>query len=201
VRCAVGIHPHDAKESNDEMLEELTALAKKSAAVGEIGLDYHYNHSPQNVQKAVFSRLISLARDLKKPIVVHTREAAKDTLDILKSEGAREVGGIIHCFSEDWAFARAAFDLNFDVSFSGIVTFKNATAVHEVATRAPDERIHVETDSPYLAPVPMRGKKCEPAYVTHTAKKIAELRKVPIANLAEILRDNAIRRGLWQTVQ
>jgi TatD DNase family protein len=198
VTAAVGVHPHDAKELDDAMFAELGALVKRPevVAVGEIGLDYHYDHSPRDVQRAVFARLVALAREVSKPIIVHTREAPKDTLAILESEGARDVGGIIHCFSEDWAFAERVLDLNFDVSLSGIVTFKNALAVQEVARRAPSDRIHVETDSPYLAPIPMRGKTCEPAYVVHTARKVAELRKTNIEDLAPILRENALRRGL-----
>ena len=142
----------------------------------------------------VRARSIGLARELDKPIVVHTREAPDDTLAILDGEGAREVGGIIHCFSEDETFARRALELGFDISFSGIVTFKNARDVAAVAASAPVDRIHVETDSPYLAPVPMRGKPCEPAYVVHTAKRVAELRKTTLEELAPILRKNAERR-------
>ncbi len=153
-------------------------------AVGEIGLDYHYDHSPRDVQRAVFARLIALARAVKKPIVVHTREAAEDTLAILASEGARDVGGTIHCFSEDRAFAERALDLDFDLSFSGIVTFKNSRTIQEVAAWAPFDRILVETDSPYLAPVPMRGKPCEPAYVAYTVARVAELRGMDLAALA-----------------
>ena len=166
VGAAVGIHPHDATTLTDASFAELSALAREPevAAVGEIGLDYHYDHSPREVQRAVFAKLVGLAREVKKPIVIHTREAAADTIDILRSEGAKDVGGVIHCFSEDRAFAEKALDLGFDVSFSGIVTFKNAAAIHEVAKWAPLDRIVVETDSPYLAPVPLRGKPCEPSY-------------------------------------
>jgi TatD DNase family protein len=130
---------------------------------------------------------------LKKPIVIHTREAPADTIDILAAEGARDVGGVIHCFSEDRAFAKRAFDLGFDVSFSGIVTFKNATGVHDVAQWAPLDRILVETDSPYLAPIPLRGKSCEPAYVVHTARRVAELRGVSIEEVADATRRNTER--------
>ena len=131
---------------------------------------------------------------MKKPIVVHTREAAEDTLRILDEEGAREVGGIIHCFSEDRAFAERALDMDLDVSFSGIVTFKNARAVQEVAAWAPLDRILVETDSPYLAPIPYRGKTNEPAYVVHTARRVAELRGLDVDALAEATTANAERR-------
>jgi TatD DNase family protein len=146
------------------------------------------------VQREVFARLIALAREVKKPIVVHTREAPADTLELLAREKAGEVGGVIHCFSEDRAFAERALDLGFDLSFSGIVTFKGARAVQEVAAWAPASRILVETDSPYLAPVPVRGKPCEPAYVVHTARRVAELRGVSLQALAEITTENAQRR-------
>jgi TatD DNase family protein len=196
IGAAVGIHPHDAVTWSDEAHAELARLAADPSvvAVGEIGLDYHYDHSPRDVQRAVFARLIGLARAERKPIVVHTREAAKDTLDILDAEGARDVGGVIHCFSEDRAFAERALDLGFDISFSGIVTFKGATSVHEVARWAPEDRILVETDSPYLAPVPLRGKQNEPAYVVHTAKRVAELRGATLDDIARVTTANAERR-------
>jgi TatD DNase family protein len=195
VGAAVGIHPHDAITLTDASFAELSALAREPevAAVGEIGLDYHYDHSPREVQRATFAKLVALARDVKKPIVVHTREAPADTIEILRAEGARDVGGVIHCFSEDRAFAEKALDLGFDVSFSGIVTFKNAAAIHEVAKWAPLDRIVVETDSPYLAPVPLRGKPCEPSYVIHTARRVAELRDIPLEALAEATTVNAER--------
>jgi TatD DNase family protein len=196
VSAAVGVHPHDATTLTDSLHEELSALAKHDevVAIGEIGLDYHYDHSPRDIQKKTFSRLVALAREMKKPIVVHTREAAEDTLAILESENARDVGGVIHCFSEDRAFAERALDLGFDLSFSGIVTFKNAKSIHEVAAWAPADRILIETDSPYLAPVPMRGKPCEPAYVLHTAKRIAELRHQSLDEVARITTKNAANR-------
>lgn len=196
VAAVVGVHPHDATSLTDETYAELRELARapEVVAVGEIGLDYHYDHSPRDVQRATFARLIGLAKEVNKPIVIHTREAAEDTLAVLRDEGARDVGGIIHCFSEDLAFAKSAWDMDFDVSFSGIVTFKTARTVHEVAQKAPIGRVHVETDSPYLAPVPMRGKPCEPAYMVHTAKRVAELRDIDIATLEEATRANAERR-------
>jgi len=196
VVAAIGFHPHDARELNDELYAELASLVRhpKLVAVGEMGLDFHYDHSPRDVQAEVFRRQIALAREVGKPIVVHTREAAAETLAILEEENARDVGGIIHCFSEDLAFATRALDLGFDISFSGIVTFKNAQSVREVAKMAPLDRILVETDSPYLAPVPLRGKRCEPAYVVHTARCIAELRGISFEELAQATTDNARRR-------
>jgi TatD DNase family protein len=193
--AAVGVHPHDAVTLDDAAYDELAKLAAEPevVAIGEIGLDYHYDHSPRDVQRATFARLIGLARELKKPIVIHTRNAPADTIDILAQEGARDVGGIIHCFSEDRPFAEKALDLGFDLSFSGIVTFKSSLSVQEVARWAPIERILVETDSPYLAPVPMRGKPCEPAYVVHTARRVAELRSMTLEAFAEATTRNAER--------
>jgi TatD DNase family protein len=195
--CAcVGIHPHDAATWTARVHEELRelAIAPEVVAVGEIGLDYHYDHSPREVQREVFARLIGLAREVKKPIVVHTRSAPGDTLSLLEREGARDVGGIIHCFSEDRPFAVRALDLGFDLSFSGIVTFKSADTVRDVAAWAPLDRILVETDSPYLAPVPLRGKRCEPAYVVHTAQCVAQLRGMPAQDLCLATLSNTQRR-------
>jgi len=196
VYAAVGLHPHDAKVMSADWMAELDRLLSEPrvVALGEIGLDYHYMHSEKAQQREVFGALIAIARHAKKPIVIHTREAAADTLEILEAEGARDVGGIIHCFSEDRAFAARALDLDFDLSFSGIVTFKNTTAVQDVAAWAPEDRILVETDSPYLAPVPFRGKTCEPAHVVHTAAKVASLRGIGIETLAEATTANAKRR-------
>lgn len=196
VRAVVGVHPHDATVLTDEMLAELEALARhpRVAAVGEMGLDYHYMSSPMEAQKEAFRRQIALARRVGKPIVVHTRAAPKDTLDVLAEEGAREVGGVIHCFSEDKPFATRALDLGFDLSFSGIVTFKSAASVHEVAAWAPGDRILVETDSPYLAPIPLRGRTCEPAYLVHTAKRVAALRGESVEDLTRQTAENTRRR-------
>ncbi len=196
ISASVGIHPHDAATLNDASLDELRRLgaAQEVVAIGEAGLDYHYDNAPRETQREVFARMIALAREVRKPLIVHTRGAAEDTLALLESEGARETGGIIHCFSEDRAFASRALDLGFDLSFSGIVTFKNAAAIHDVARWAPRERILVETDSPYLAPIPMRGKPCEPAYVVHTARKVAELRGEAFEDLCAATTSNAERR-------
>jgi TatD DNase family protein len=196
VAACVGIHPHDASCRTEALDAELRILAADPdvAAVGEIGLDYHYDHSPRAAQKDTFAACIAIARAVKKPIVVHTRSAPTDTLAILEREGARDVGGIIHCFSEDRTFAARALDLGFDLSFSGIVTFKNAAAVQAVAAWAPADRIHVETDSPYLAPVPLRGKKCEPAQVVLTARRVAELRGEAAASVFATTLSNTERR-------
>ncbi len=195
VSAAVGVHPHDARVLDEAMYDELKTLAERpeTVAVGEIGLDYHYDHSARDVQRTVFARLVNLAREVKKPIVIHTREAPADTLEILEAEGARDVGGVIHCFSEDRAFAERALALGFYVSFSGIVTFKKTVEIQDVAQWAPADRILVETDSPYLAPIPMRGKSNEPSYVIHTARRVAELRKMAFESLAELTTENAAR--------
>lgn len=196
VVAAIGVHPHEAADMSEAYFAEIEAAAvhPRVRCVGEIGLDYHYDHSPRDVQQTVFRRFVGLARQVKKPIVIHTREAATDTLNILREENARDVGGIIHCFSEDRAFAEAALDLGFDLSFSGILTFKTAKAIQEAAAFAPSDRILVETDAPYLAPVPLRGKKCEPAHVAHTAGFLAKLRNVTLDELVATTTANALRR-------
>jgi len=178
VHPTVGVHPHDARLLDDDAYEGIAVLARRDevVAIGETGLDFHYDHSPREQQRDAFRRQIALAREVRKPIVVHTRSAAEETLAILREENARDVGGIIHCFSEDAPFARAALDLGFVSSFSGIVTFKNARAVQEAARAQPGDAILVETDAPFLAPVPYRGKRNEPAYVAHTADVVARLR-------------------------
>jgi TatD DNase family protein len=196
VFAVVGVHPHDASHAGEDVVAGVEELARdpRVVAIGEIGLDYHYMRSPKEIQHAVFRRFVQMAKERRLPIVVHTREAAADTLRILSEEGARDVGGVIHCFSEDRAFAEQALDLDFDLSFSGIVTFKTATSIHEVAGWAPLDRILVETDSPYLAPVPFRGKRCEPAYVRHTAERVAALRGISLEELSARTTENATRR-------
>jgi TatD DNase family protein len=196
VWATVGVHPHDAGSFDGAIERTLLELMAhpRVVALGEVGLDYHYDHSPREQQRTVFARMIALAKELEKPLVIHTRSAAADTLELLEREGAREVGGVIHCFSEDRAFAERALELGFDLSFSGIVTFKSARAIQEVAAWAPAERILVETDSPYLSPVPLRGRPCEPAYVVHTARAIAGLRGIELSDLCAITTANAARR-------
>lgn len=195
VVATVGVHPHDAVQNDTGLEASLGALAThhRVVAVGEIGLDYHYDHSPRDTQKSVFRRYLQLARELRKPVVIHTRNAASDTLEILESENARDVGGVIHCFSEDLEFARRALDLGFVLSFSGIVTFKRAEAIQEVARWVSADSYLVETDSPYLAPVPKRGKQNEPAFLLHTAAFVAELRGQTLAQVAAETTQNARR--------
>jgi TatD DNase family protein len=192
VFASAGVHPHDAARDSSLDFEPFWAHPRL-LAVGEVGLDYHYDHSPRDTQAEVFRRYIALARRVQKPLIIHTRSAAEDTLQILETEGARDAGGVIHCFSEDLAFAKRALDLGFYLSFSGIVTFKSARAIQEVAAWAPADRVLVETDSPYLAPVPMRGKRCEPAFVVHTGAYVANLRGVEAAHFAALTTDNARR--------
>jgi TatD DNase family protein len=195
VVATVGVHPHDASTLGTVLDTDFAPLAEhpRVVAIGEVGLDYHYENSPKDVQADVFRQAIALARRLRKPLVIHTREAAADTLSILREENARDVGGIIHCFSEDQPFAKAALELGFYLSFSGILTFKNARSIHEAAAFAPEDRLLVETDSPYLAPVPLRGKKCEPAFVVHTARRLAELRGADLSHIEAVTTENAAR--------
>jgi TatD DNase family protein len=177
--ATVGIHPHDAAKAGPDDLKHLTDLLShpKVLAVGEIGLDYHYDFSPRDVQKSVFIEQMGIAAHAGKPIVIHTREAWEDTLALIEQHWTPHgIGGIMHCFSGGPEESRRAIDLGFYLSFGGIVTFPKALAVQEAAKWAPRDRILIETDAPYLAPVPKRGKRNEPALIVHTARKLAELR-------------------------
>jgi len=175
--ATIGVHPHESREITESWYETFRALARqpKVVAYGEIGLDYHYDHSPREVQRQRFREQIQLARELRLPLVIHTREASEDTVTILREEGARDVGGVLHCFSGDARLAREALDLGLNLSFSGVLTFKNATTLREIAETIPLDRIMVETDCPYLTPVPHRGTRNEPAYVCHVAHRLAEI--------------------------
>lgn len=177
IHASVGVHP-DGEDGEDPDEDRLAALADDSriVAVGETGLDYFRIEGDTEWQRERFRRHIRAARAVNKPLIVHTRAAKADTLRILKEENAQEVGGVLHCFTEDWEMAKAAMEMNFYISFSGIVTFKNAVELKEVAKQVPADRMLVETDSPYLAPVPKRGKSNRPAYVRHVAEYLAELR-------------------------
>jgi TatD DNase family protein len=169
------------------------AQHEKVIAIGETGLDYFHSKGDLEWQHQRFRNHISVAKTLNKPLIIHTREAGHDSLDVLKAEGADAVGGIIHCFTEDWAYAKKALDLNFYISFSGIVTFKNAQAIKEVAQKVPADRFLIETDSPYLAPAPFRGKPNYPIYVKYVAEHIAELRGTTFEEIAQLSRDNFYR--------
>ena len=192
VQASLGVHPHEAKGWSPEVEAALKGMLMEPSVrfVGETGLDWHYDLSPRDVQEAAFRAQIRLAKTLGKPLMIHTRSAPEATLGILEEEGADAVRGIIHCFSEDRAFAIRALDLGFYLSFSGIATFKKAEAVRDVAAWAPADRILVETDAPFLAPVPFRGKPNEPGFVRFTAEAVAELRGIPSVKLAELTTRN-----------
>lgn len=190
--ASVGVHPcyQDVREPG---IEELVSIARDQniVAIGETGLDYfRVEDQDMSWQRKRFKTHIAAAKTVNKPLIIHTRNAADDTLRILSEEGADQCRGVMHCFSEDWEVAKKALDLGFFISFSGIVTFKNATQIQDVAKKCPVDRILVETDAPYLAPVPLRGKTNEPAFVRHTAQFVANLRNVSLENLAKTTTEN-----------
>jgi TatD DNase family protein len=180
VYASIGVHPHEVRHIDDGWYDEFRRLARhpKVVAFGEIGLDYHYNHSPPKLQRERFREQILLARELKLPVVIHTREAQDDTIAILKEEQAADVGGVFHCFTGDAWLAKDGLDLGFHLSFSGVVTFQNATMLREIVKTVPMDRLLIETDCPYLTPAPHRGKRNEPAYVRLVADTIASVRSV-----------------------
>ena len=194
IYVSVGVHPND-RDRHEPSPEELAELARhpKNVAIGETGLDYYREEGDMSWQQDRFRRHIRAARLAHKPLIIHTRDAREDTIRILQEEGAEQVGGVLHCFTESWEMAQAGMALGFYVSFSGIVTFKNADALREVACRMPLERMLIETDSPYLAPVPYRGKPNEPKYVGKVCELIAGLRGIPVEQLAAITHDNFYR--------
>ena len=195
VFATVGAHPHEVKHLRDDSYPELETLAGSDKVIGygEIGLDLHYRYSPEEIQKDHFRRQIRLARRLRLPIILHTREAFPDTFRILREENAGENGGVFHCFTGDPAAAREALDMGFYISFSGIVTFRNARELQEVGKQVPRDRILVETDSPYLAPLPFRGKRNEPAHVRQVAEFLAQLRGMEPEDLFRQTTKNAER--------
>lgn len=191
VYASVGLHPSEQVDVEpDETAYLQLARHEKVIAIGEMGLDYYYNDTGLENQRDRFARQIQVARELNKPIIVHTRDAQEDTIAIMKTEQADTVGGVMHCFTESVAMARQALDLGFYVSFSGIVTFKNAENVREVARMVPMDRLLVETDSPYLTPVPLRGKPNQPANVKHVADFLADLRGESVADLVASTTQN-----------
>jgi TatD DNase family protein len=195
VFASVGIHPHDVGSMTEETwlaLDEL-ARAPRVVGIGETGLDFYYDHSPRDAQRAAFRRFIALARAVERPVICHIRDAHEEAAQILIEEGAAEVGGVIHCFTGGLADARRYLDLGFHISLSGILTFKNAQPIREAAAAAPLDRLMVETDAPYLAPVPHRGKRNEPAFVIHTLAHLAELRGMALEELATATTANARR--------
>jgi TatD DNase family protein len=195
VYAILGVHPHNAKEIDDQTYPTLRGLCRneKVKAYGEIGLDFYRNLSPRGVQLKRFREQIGLARELRLPIVVHDREAHQETLEILKSEKAEECGGIIHCFSGDYEMAKVCIDMGFYISVPGSITFKNAESFREIVKKIPWESLLIETDAPFLTPEPFRGKRNEPSYVRYTAQKVAEIKKVSFEKVAEVTTENALR--------
>jgi TatD DNase family protein len=189
--ASVGVHP-DEQQGHDPSIEELVQLAQDTrvVAIGETGLDYYRIKGDMTWQQDRFRRHIRAACVTGKPLIIHTREAAADTIRILKEEGADTVGGVMHCFTEGWDIARAALDLGFYISFSGIVTFRNAESLRDVARQVPADRLLVETDAPYLAPAPHRGKTNEPAFVRYVAEQLATLRNISLDELANTTTNN-----------
>jgi TatD DNase family protein len=190
IYATVGVHPHDASKATPETFAAMEALAAESKvlAIGEIGLDYHYDFSPRGVQRNVFIEQLKLAGRAGKPIVIHTREAWDDTLLVLREHWSGS--GIMHCFSGGSAEARQALDLGFYLSFGGVLTFPKADALREAARLAPEDRLLIETDAPYLAPVPQRGKRNEPAFMVETARRLAEVRGAAPEHIAEVTTAN-----------
>ncbi|GGE21959.1 putative metal-dependent hydrolase YabD [Marinithermofilum abyssi] len=195
IYSAVGWHPIEAKHCTDEDLDWIESLTDhpKVVALGEMGLDYHWDTSPKGVQESVFRQQIRLAREVNLPIIIHDRDAHEDVLRILREEKADEVGGVMHCFSGDWEMAEACLDLNFYIGLGGPVTFKNAKDPKVIAEKVPMDRLLVETDCPYLAPHPHRGKRNESGYIRLIADKIAEIRGMTLEEVARQTYENASR--------
>ncbi len=203
IHASVGVHPHDAAKADGRVLQQAAELLRhpEVVAAGEIGLDYHYDFSPREQQRSVFVEQLKIAADAALPVIIHTREAWDDTLAVLeKYWPAPHAGGIMHCFSGGPAEAQEVLRMGFHVSFAGIVTFPKAKEVQEAVQVVPPDRLLVETDCPYLAPAPKRGKRNEPAYVVHAARKVAELRGETLDDIARTTTDNyerlCLRRGI-----
>src|SRR5688572_5165840 len=193
--CTAGVHPDERRDGREVALDELLRMADdpKVVAIGETGLDYFRVEGDTEWQRERFRTHIRAARACGKPLVIHTRSSAEDTIRLMREEGAEEAGGVMHCFTETWEVAEAALALGFHISFSGIVTFKNAVPLKDVAKRVPLERMLVETDSPYLAPVPHRGKPNQPAFVRHVAEEVAKLRGIAFEEVARATTENFFR--------
>ncbi len=185
VYASVGVHPHDASKAAEESFAKLGELAAhpKVVAVGEIGLDYHYDFSPRDVQRSVFERQLEIASASGKPVIIHTREAWEDTMALVKQSGGVPFGGILHCFTGDEEQAREALELGFHLAFGGVLTFPNAEPVRQAARITPEDRLLLETDCPYLAPAPHRGKRNEPAFVVEVARRLAEVRGCTVEHI------------------
>jgi TatD DNase family protein len=195
VRFAVGIHPHQAGEWAGRIADAIAlvrrwATAEGACALGEIGLDYHYDFAPREIQQELFTAQVRLAGELGLPIIIHTREATEDTFRILRDDGARKARGVFHCFTGDETMARAAIELDFHLSFAGILTFPRAVDIRQAARIVPAHRLLAETDAPYLAPVPLRGKRNEPAHVVRVFETLAEVRGEPLDVLTQQVTDN-----------
>ena len=198
IRCTAGIHPHDADLFDAEVLETIRedfAEEEQVVGIGETGLDYHYDNAPVDAQKESFRAFLELSRQVDKPVIIHSRDADEDTIELLEETGV--TGGILHCFTGSRWMAEQLFELDFYISFSGIVTFGSAEELLSIAADVPDERILFETDSPFLAPAPNRGKTNQPAYVRHTAKRLAEARDTTLFELSEQVWKNAARVFDW----
>ena len=194
ISVSVGVHPmaeKGAKVDANQLMQ--LASGSKVVAIGETGLDYYYHKDEKEWQQERFRTHLQCANRLNKPVIVHTRDAGQDTLDILKSENVDQCGGVIHCFTETMEFSRQAMDLGMMISFSGITTFKNAVDLREVARQVPDEYLLIETDSPYLAPVPHRGKQNWPSLVSHVAETLADVRGTTVEHIAEVTKNNYYR--------
>ncbi|KXS45840.1 MAG: TatD DNase family protein [Candidatus Frackibacter sp. T328-2] len=195
IYAVVGVHPHEAKSVTESTYYKLKkwSAEEKVVAIGETGLDYHYDNSPRKIQKEVFRQHIRLAKEVNLPLVIHSREAEEETMQILKEEGAEEVGGVIHCFGGDLAMAKEAMELNFYIAVGGVLTFNNAHQLRRVVKQISLDKLLIETDAPYLTPEPNRGKRNEPAYVKHVAEKLAEILPYSAEKIAEITTENAER--------
>ncbi|GLO64261.1 MULTISPECIES: TatD family hydrolase [Oceanobacillus] len=193
IYAAVGWHPVDAIDMTEEDLKWIEQLSfhPKVVAIGEMGLDYHWDKSPRDIQKEVFRKQIALAKKVNMPIIIHNREATEDIIKILQEENAKEIGGIMHCYNDSVKYVQDCLDMNFYISLGGPVTFKNAPLPKEVAKEVPLDRLLIETDAPFLAPHPNRGKRNEPAYVRLVAEQIASLRDMSVEEIGEITTRNA----------
>lgn len=192
VSLSCGVHPLNVEDEPFDYDKLLTfAQDPKVVAIGETGLDYHYTPETMALQKSLFAQQIEVANKLNKPLIIHSRSARQDTMDMLEQGGAEKCGGVLHCFTEDWTMAKRALDIGFYISISGIITFRNAEELRDVVRQVPLERLLVETDSPYLAPIPYRGKPNQPAYVRETCEYVATLKGVSLEEMARIATENA----------
>ncbi len=195
VFASVGIHPHNARSCTTEAIASLREMATspKVVAIGETGLDFYRNLSPPETQILAFREQIRLAREMEKPIVIHDREAHKQLIRLLSEEGTEGIKGVVHCFSGDLAMAKQCFDMGLSISIPGSVTFRNAARLRNVVSNAPPDRILLETDAPFMAPIPFRGKRNEPSFIRYTADRVAKVRKVSLEQLAEQVCNNTTR--------